>query len=83
MKGWFPAKLIINAIDKGNAETQGLLRTLINKMKDYNSKQYCLSEKLIGTILDNAYYVATTVKTGIKEMDLQQEGKTQNENFYM
>ena len=41
-----PAKLmlIINAIDKGNAETHGLLRTLINEFKDDNSKQHRLSE---------------------------------------
>ena len=36
-----PAKLtlIINAIDKGNAETNGLLRTLINEIEGGNSKQ--------------------------------------------
>ena len=31
--------LIINAIDKGNAETNGLLRTLINEIEGGNSKQ--------------------------------------------
>ena len=36
--------LIIDAIDKGNAEAHGLLRTLINVIKDGNSKQYRLSE---------------------------------------
>ena len=41
-----PAKLmlIINAIDKGHAETNGLLRTLIGESKDGNSKQCHLSE---------------------------------------
>ena len=72
-----PAKLmlIINAIDKGNAETHGLLRTLINEIKDSNSKQYRLSEQLIETISNNANDVATAVKTGIKEIDLQQAEK--------
>ena len=42
--------LIINAIDKSNAETYGLLRTLINKIKDGNSKQNRLSEQLVETI---------------------------------
>ena len=35
--------LIINAIDKGNAETHGLLRTIINEIKGSNSKQDGLS----------------------------------------
>ena len=74
-----PAKLmlIINAIDKGNTETHGLLklRTLINEIKDNNSKQYRLSEQLIETISNNANDVATAVMTGIKEIDLQQAEK--------
>ena len=47
-----PAKLmlIINSIDRGNAETHVLLRTLINEVKDGNSKQDRLSEQLIKTI---------------------------------
>ena len=72
-----PAKLmlIINAIDKGNAETHGLLRTLINEIKDGNSKQNRLSEQLVETKSNNANDVATAVKTGIKEIDLQQAEK--------
>ena len=81
-----PAKLmlIINAIDKDNAETHGLLRTLINEIKDGNLKQHRLSEQLIETISNNANDVATAVKTRIKEVDLpstRREGKTQNERF--
>ena len=59
-----PAKLmlIINAIDRGNAETHVLLRTLINEVKDGNSKQDRLSEQLIRTI-SNSSNVATAVKT--------------------
>ena len=81
-----PAKLmlIINAIDKANAETHGLLRTLINEIKDGNLKQNRLSEQLIETISNNANDVATAVKTRIKEIDLpstSREGKTQNERF--
>ena len=67
--------LIINAIDKGNGETHGLLRTLINEIKDGNSKQHRLSERLIETISNNVHDVATAVKTGIKEIDLQQAEK--------
>ena len=52
-----------------------LFKTLINKIKDGNSKQCHLSEQLIETISNNANNVATAVKTGIKEIDLQQEEK--------
>ena len=80
-----PAKLmlIINAIDKGNAETHGLLRALINEIKDGNSKQNRLSEQLTETISNNANYVATAVKAGIKEIDLQQSemGKLKTNAF--
>ena len=80
-----PSKLmvIINAIDKGNAETYGLLRTLINEIKDGNSKQCQLSEQLIETISNNSNNVATAVKTGIKEIDLQQveNGKLKTNTF--
>ena len=67
--------LIINAIDNGNPETHSLLRTLIDEIKDGNSKQCHPSEQLIETISKNANDVATAVKTGIKEMDLQQAEK--------
>ena len=72
-----PAKLIliINAIDKGNAETHGLLRTLIKEVKNGNSKQCHWSEQLIETISNNANDIATAVKTGIKEIDLRQAEK--------
>ena len=80
-----PSKLmvIINAIDKGNAETHGLLRTLITEIKDGNSKQCQLSEQLIETISNNSNNVATAVKTGIKEIDLQQveNGKLKTNTF--
>ena len=74
--------LIINAIDKGNTETHALLRTLINEIKDGNSKHCHLSEQLIKAISINAN-VATAVKTGIKEIDLQQaeEGKLKTNAF--
>ena len=67
--------LIINAIDNGNPETHSLLRTLIDEIKDGNSEQCHPSEQLIETISNNANDVATAVKTGIKEMDLQQAEK--------
>ena len=64
-----PAKLtlIINAIDKGNAETNGLLRTLTNEIEGGNSKQCHLSEQLIETISNNANDVTTAVNTVIKK----------------
>ena len=42
-----PAELILifNAIDKSNAETHGLLGTLINEIKDGNLKQHRLSQQ--------------------------------------
>lgn len=42
--------LITNAINQNNAKTHGLHKTLINKIKDGNSKQYRLSENLKETI---------------------------------
>ena len=56
-----PAKLIltINAVGKGNAETHGLLRTLVNEFKDGNSN--------IWTVSNNINDVTTAVKTGIKK----------------
>ena len=53
----------------------GLFRTLINEMKDGNLKQYHLSEQFIETISNNGNDVAAVVKTGIKEIDLQQAKK--------
>ena len=80
-----PAKLILifNAIDKSNAETHGLLRTLINEIIDGNSKQHRLSQQLIETISNNENDVATVVKTGIKEIrsSTNRQGKTQNKRF--
>ena len=67
--------LIINAIDKGNAETHGLLRSLIDEIKDGNSKQHRLSEQLNETISNNANNNVRAVKAGIKEIDFQQAGK--------
>ena len=46
-------------------------RTLINEIKDGNSKQYRLFEQLIETKSNNVNDVATTVKTEITEIDLQ------------
>ena len=80
-----PAKLtlIINAIDKGKAETNGLFRALINEIEDGNSKQCHLSEQLIETISNNANDVTTSVKTRIKEINLQQseQGKLKTNTF--
>ena len=71
-----PAKLIltINAVGKGNAETHGLLRTLVNEFKDGNSN--------IWTVSNNINDVTTAVKTGIKKRSSKiRETKTQNEHF--
>ena len=75
--------LIINAIDKGNTETHGLLKNLINEFKDGNSKQYRLSKQLIETISNNVNNVATAVKTLMKEIDLEQaeKGKLKTNTF--
>ena len=67
--------LIINAVNKDNVETHRLLGTLYNEFKDGNLKQYCESEQLIQAISNNANDIATAVKTGIKEMDLQKAEK--------
>ena len=67
--------LIINAVNKDNVETYRLLRTLYNEFKDGNLKQYRESEQLIQAISNNANDIATAVKTGIKEMDLQKAEK--------
>ena len=66
--------LLINVIDR-ECWNIWVIRTLINEIKDGNSKQYHLSEQLIQTISNNANDVATVVKTGIKEKYLQQTKK--------
>ena len=63
------------SIKNGKIEYLYLLRTLINEIKDGNSKQCHLSEQLIETISNNENDVATAVKIGIKEIDLQQAEK--------
>ena len=72
--GEIPAKLmlIINFINKGNAGTQGLLGTLINEIKEGNSKQYHLSGKLMETISRNENNAVTAVKTRTKDTDFLQ-----------
>ena len=60
--------LINNPIDRVNAKTHGLLRTLINEIKNGNLKQCHLNKQLIETISNNANNVATAVKTGTKEI---------------
>ena len=66
---------IINVVDKRKTETHGLLRRLINKIKNGKLRQYCPSEQLIESILNNANNAATTLTAGIKEIDLQQAEK--------
>ena len=58
------------SIKNGKIEYLYLLRTLINEIKDGNSKQCHSSEQLTETMSNNANDVATAVKTGIKEIDL-------------
>ena len=67
--------LIINAVNKDNVETHRLLGTLYNEFKDGNLKQHCEFEQLIQAIANNANDIATAVKTGIKEIDLQKAEK--------
>ena len=52
-----------------------LLRTLINEIKDGNSKQYRLSEQSIETKSNNANDVAKAEKIGVKEIDLHHTEK--------
>ena len=51
------------------------LRTLYNELREGNLKQYLASEQLIQAISNNANDIATAVKTGIKEIDLQKAEK--------
>ena len=51
-----PSKLllVINAIDKGNAETHQLLRTLIEEVQTSNRKQNNMVEQVLQTISNNS-----------------------------
>ena len=66
-----PSKLllVINAIDKGNAETHQLLRTLIEEVQTKNRKQNNLVEQVLQTISNNSVGISTATQKGFQGVE--------------
>ena len=66
-----PSKLllVINAIDKGNAETHQLLRTLIEEVQTSNRKQNNVVEQVLQTISNNSAGISTAIQEGFQGVE--------------
>ena len=63
-----PSKLllVIDAIDKGNAETHQLLRRLIEEVQTSNRKQNNVVEQVLQTISNNSAGISTAIQEGFQ-----------------
>ena len=66
-----PSKLllVINAIDKGNAERHQLLRTLIEEVQTSNRKQNNVVEQVLQTISNNSAGMSTAIQEGFQGVE--------------
>ena len=66
-----PSKLllVVNAIDKGNAKTHQLLRTLIEEVQASNRKQNHVVEHVLQTIFNNSAGISTAIQEGFQEVE--------------
>ena len=66
-----PSKLllVVNAIDKGNAKTHQLLRTLIEEVQASNRKQNNVVEHVLQTISNNSAGISTAIQEGFQEVE--------------
>ena len=66
-----PSKLllVINAIDKGNAETHQLLRTLIEEVQTSERKQNNTVEQVLQTISNNSAGISTAIQEGFQGVE--------------
>ena len=66
-----PSKLllIVNAIDKGNAKTHQLLRTLIEEVQASNRKQNNVVEHVLQTVSNNSAGISTAIQEGFQEVE--------------
>ena len=66
-----PSKLllVINAIDKGNAETHQLLQTLIEEVQTSNRKQNNVVEQVLQTISNNSAGISTAIQEGFQGVE--------------
>ena len=61
--------LVINAIDKGNAETNQLLRTLIEEVQISNRNQNNVVEQVLQTISNNSAGISTAIQEGFQGVE--------------
>ena len=75
-----PSKLllVINAIDKGNAETHQLLRTLIEEVQTSNRKQNNMVEQVLQTISTNSAGISTAIQEGFQGVENRNVEKGKN-----
>ena len=59
----------VNAIDKGNAKTPQLLRTLIKEVQASNRKQNHVAEHVLQTIFNNSAGISTVIQEGFEEVE--------------
>ena len=66
-----PSKLllVINVIDKGNAETHQLLRTLIEEVQKSNRNQNSVVEQVLKTIPNNSAGISTAIQEGFQGVE--------------
>ena len=66
-----PSKLllVVNAINKGNAKTHQLLRTLIEEVKTSNRKQNNVVEHVLQTVSNNSAGISTAIQEGFREVE--------------
>ena len=66
-----PSKLllVVNAIDKGNAKTHQLLRTLIEEVQASNRKQNNVVEHVLQTVSNNSAGISTAIQEGFQEVE--------------
>ena len=61
--------LVINAIDKGNAETHQLLQTLIKEVQTSNRKLNNMVEQVLQTISNKSAGISTAIKEGFQGIE--------------
>ena len=66
-----PSKLllVVNAINKGNAKTHQLLRTLIEEVQTSNRKQNNVVEHVLQTVSNNSAGISTAIQEGFREVE--------------
>ena len=78
-----PSKLllVINAIDKGNAETHKLLQTLIEEVQTSNNIQNnVVVKEVLQTISNNSTGISTAIQEGFQGVENRNIKKRKRQN---